>query len=393
MNTVLGTSQIMPASLLVCFSHLRWDFVVQRPHHLLKRAARVYRVVYFEEAMREDVAAPVLRMRDDPSGVTIATPILPWHIADELSAVRDLLDDMLAQSPQDGLITWYYTPMALEFSDHLKPDVCVYDCMDELAAFDNPPPGLVANENRLFERSDLVFTGGRSLYEAKQNRHPSVHCFPSSIDFDHFHVARFTQPDPADQEGIPFPRIGFFGVIDERMDLGLVRHAANQMPDVQFVMLGPVCKIDAAALPQAPNLHWLGPKAYADLPGYLANWQAGWMPFALNEATRFISPTKTPEFLAAGLPLTSTAIRDVVEPYGSAGIVAIADRDGIVAALRTSLLPRPQGWQEKADRMLGETSWNRTWATMHRHMSRMQIHRSAVGTGLRAVVRPALEAV
>jgi hypothetical protein len=375
MNKAVAAPLIAPDSLLICFSHLRWDFVVQRPHHLLKRAAKTYRVVFFEEPMREAVDTPQLRQRTDPSGVVIATPILPHETANEAAVLRGLLDKLIASAPQEGLITWYYTPMALTFSAHLMPDVCVYDCMDELSAFANPPPGLTDLENQLFEMSDLVFTGGRSLYEAKKLRHTEVHCFPSSIDAEHFHRARFVQPEPADQADIAFPRIGFFGVIDERMDLDLVRHAADRMPDVQFVMLGPIAKIDPAALPQGPNLHWLGPKHYSELPGYLANWQAGWMPFALNEATRFISPTKTPEFLAAGLALTSTAVKDVVDPYGKSHVVRIADHDTIVEALRESLGARKDGWQERVDKMLSETSWNRTWAAMQRYISRTQFGR------------------
>jgi glycosyltransferase involved in cell wall biosynthesis len=347
---------------------------------LLTRAAQAYRVVCFEEPVYEPVARPALRQRQDPSGVTIATPVLPQGTADPDAAQRRLLDALVGESPQQGLITWYYTPMALGFSAHLKPDVCVYDCMDELSAFRGAPPGLRSQEDELFKRSDVVFTGGRSLYEAKRTRHADVFCFPSSIDVAHFHRARLPRPDPADQAAIPFPRIGFFGVIDERMDLGLVAATAVALPQVQFVMLGPVSKIDAGLLPLAPNLHWLGPKPYQALPEYLANWQAGWMPFALNEATRFISPTKTPEFLAAGLPVTSTAVRDVVDPYGKNGVVRIADQTTMVAALTESLGARDPGWQERVDRMLSETSWTRTWATMHRHIVRRQLIHSRIQT-------------
>jgi hypothetical protein len=160
----------------------------------------------------------------------------------------------------------------------------------------------------LFERADLVFTGGYSLYEAKRRRHPQVFAFPSSVDAAHFRKARAGRPDPADQSGIAFPRVGFFGVIDERMDLDLVAHTAAKMPDTQFVMLGPVVKIDPDTLPRLPNVHWLGGKSYDELPEYMANWTAGWMPFALNAATRFISPTKTPEFRTCCAATPATAL-------------------------------------------------------------------------------------
>jgi hypothetical protein len=250
--------------------------------------------------------------------------------------------------------------------------------MDELSAFRDPPPGLLEREDRLFELADLVFTGGHSLHEAKRRRHPRVYAFPSSVDVGHFAAALARPADPADQAAILRPRIGFFGVIDERMDLCLVARAAADCPEIQFVMLGPVVKIDPGTLPRAPNLHWLGPKAYADLPAYLGGWDAGWMPFALDASTRFISPTKTPEFLAAGLPLTSTAVADVVRGYGTRGLVAIADASGIAAKLRASLAPPDPGWRRRVETHLAETSWDGTWAEMARHLDRVAAERVVI---------------
>jgi glycosyltransferase involved in cell wall biosynthesis len=214
----------------------------------------------------------------------------------------------------------------------------------------------------------VVFTGGLSLQDAKQGAHPNVRCFPSSIEMEVFAKARQPQAEPAAQAGIPTPRVGFFGVIDERMDLALVAEVAAAAPDLQFVMLGPVVKIDPATLPQAANIHWLGQQSYADLPKFMAHWQAGWMPFALNEATRFISPTKTPEFLAAGLPLASTAVPDVVRTYGEAGFVTIADASTMVGALRGLLKPRNPREQARIDAFLARGSWDRTWAGMAGHI-------------------------
>jgi hypothetical protein len=353
-----------PLPLLVCFSHLRWDLVVQRPHHLLRRAAATCKVVYFEETVRHD-GADRLELRGDPSGVVIATPHLGHGTQDVEGSVRRLLDNLIVDIPHRTLITWYYTPMALAFSAHLAADVCVYDCMDELSAFHFAPDALGFLEDRLFSNCDLVFTGGRSLYEAKQHRHPSVHCLPSSIDTAHFGKARAPMPDPSDQRDLPKPRVGFFGVIDERMDLDLVRSTAAAMPETQFVMLGPVVKINPHDLPRGPNLHWLGPKSYDALPAYLANWQAGWMPFALNEATRFISPTKTPEFLAAGLRLASTAIADVVTPYGHKGLVAIADATTMPVVLNHALTVPAPGLRKRVDDHLSTMSWDKTWSVMH----------------------------
>ena len=176
----------------------------------------------------------------------------------------------------------------------------------------------------MLARADLVFTGGQSLYEAKRGQHPRVFAFPSSVDAAHFARARRATDDPADQAAIPHPRLGFFGVIDERMDLDLLAAIADARPDWHLVIIGPVVKVDPASYRERANIHYLGKKDYQELPGYLAGWDVALLPFAINESTRFISPTKTPEYLAAGKPVVSTPIRDVVRPYGMRGLVHIA---------------------------------------------------------------------
>ena len=359
--------------LLLCLSHLRWNFVFQRPQHLMSRAARSHDVVFLEEPVfQPGVATPRLERHPVPEGVTVAVPVLPEGMTDEqaIGAQRALLDTLLAPEAGRRLIAWFYTPMALNFAGHLAPDVTVYDCMDELSAFRGAPPGMLRLEQALLDRADLVFSGGRSLYEAKRDRHPRVFCFPSSIDAAHFGKARAPQPDPADQGGIPRPRVGFFGVVDERMDLELVGALAELRPDWRFVMIGPVVKIDPDALPRSPNLHWLGVKSYAELPAYLSGWDAGFMPFARNESTRFISPTKTPEFLAAGLPVVSTPIADVVSDWGGGGLVDIAGDAPAFADALGRVLNRPRAeWLRDVDRRLAEISWDRTWDGMRLKMS------------------------
>lgn len=354
--------------LLVCFSHLRWDFVWQRPQHLLSRAAKSFNVLLIEEPIFEAGTKPHMDVSLRPSGVRVAVPMLPWGLSDGevVAAQRKLVDELLKAERFGPRVFWYYTPMALAFTRHLDCDVCVYDNMDELSAFRGASPELLALEKALFAKSDLVFTGGMSLYEAKKDRHHSVHGFPSSIDFDHFAKARALRgPEPADQAPIAHPRLGFFGVIDERMDVDLVGEVADLRPDWHFVMIGPVVKIDPATLPQRPNIHWIGGKSYSDLPGYLAKWDVGFMPFAINEATRFISPTKTPEFLAAGVPVVSTPITDVVRPYGEKGLVEIARSAPEIVEAAERLLARPkEEWLARVDRHLAAGSWNKTWAAM-----------------------------
>jgi glycosyltransferase involved in cell wall biosynthesis len=366
-----GEHKLKP--LLLCFTHLRWSFVYQRPQHLFSRAAKHYRVIYLEDPLYAAIDEPRIDLSAGPGAVTIAVPVLPETTPEKerVALRRQLLDDLLAETGAPDIV-WYYTPMALEFSDHIRARVCVYDCMDELTGFRGAPPALRQYEQLLFERADIVFTGGFSLYEAKRTEHDNVHAFPSSIEVAHFAAAREPNlAEPADQLNIPRPRIGYCGVVDERMDLDLVDRLASLLSDCHFMMIGPVAKIEAADLPQRPNLHWLGGKQYDELPRYLASWDLGFMPFALNAATRYISPTKTPEFLAAGLPVVSTPVRDVVRVYGEAGLVEIAGDAAEFAKKARTLLARPRGaWLERVDRHLVTTSWDKTWAGMHELIER-----------------------
>lgn len=351
---------------LVCFSHLRWDFVYQRPQHLLSRASLTTQVYYFEEPVFNGETAELVR-RQTSSAVVVMVPHLPagQGAEQDTRAMRNLLDQFLQSERFDDLTFWYYTPLALRFSDHIRPDYCVYDCMDELSAFRFAPPELLSAEKQLLAKSDVVFTGGESLYEAKRHSHNHVFCFPSSVDKAHFSQARAMPRQSA--TSIPAgPRVGFFGVIDERMDLDLVERLARLRSDMQFIMLGPLAKVGEAELPRAANLHWLGPKDYLDLPGHLAGWDAGFMPFALNESTRFISPTKTPEFLSAGLPLVSTNIVDVARPYGQLGLVEIAH----TAEQFAEALDRVIGQRDdkrrlaRVDEFLADKSWDDTFCQM-----------------------------
>ncbi len=355
---------------LLCFAHLRWNFVYQRPQHLLKRAARQCRVWYVEEPVWQDTLH--LEIRLVTNNLRVVVPHLPRGI-DEQTTIRlqrQLINQLIEQQNITDYITWYYTPMALLFTDHLRPALVLYDCMDELSAFLGAPPQLIEQEKRLLNRADVVFTGGYSLYEAKQKRHPNVYAFPSCIDYDHFSQARSLATrgpldDPHDQAAIGGPRIGYSGVIDERLDMTLLGNLAKQRPDWQFILLGPVVKIDPATLPQGPNLHFLGMKEYLELPAYFSNWQVAMMPFAINEATRYISPTKTPEYLAAGLPVVSTPIRDVVRTYGNWERVRIADSVADFERGISLALQKPVGNDELAlDQFLREQSWDRTWQRM-----------------------------
>jgi UDP-galactopyranose mutase len=349
---------------VLCFSHLRWNFVFQRPQHLMTRCARDRRVFFFEEPIVTDaVEQPSLRV--EPSDqVTVATPHLPpgMEPAASVRALRALLAQLMRDHRIDDYVSWFYTPLALPFARDLSPVSIVYDCMDELSAFKGAPASLRAYEAELMQRASLVLTGGRALYEAKQHLHANIHAFPSSVDVGHFAQAREITTDAPDQAEIPRPRLGFCGVIDERMDLELIDAVAAARPEWHIVMLGPVVKIDPATLPRRPNIHYLGPRTYKELPHYLAGWDVALLPFARNEATRFISPTKTPEYLAAGRPVVSTSIQDVVRPYGEQGLVRIADDAGtFVGACAAALAEDAENRRARADALVRTMSWDATW--------------------------------
>ena len=378
---------------LICLSHLRWNFVFQRPQHLLTRFAQGRRVFFIEEPIfspdtcvypetfKASGGVGWLDVTRHDSGVWVVVPHLQERLSQEEAnaAQQVLLDALFAEHEISKYICWYYTPMARAFTRHLEPLAVVYDCMDELSAFKGASPMLREREAELFSRADLVFTGGQSLYEAKRDQHENVYAFPSSVEVPHFAQARTLTEEPADQANISHPRLGFYGVIDERMDLELLEGIAKARPDWHLVMIGPVVKIDPASLPRRENIHYLGSKDYKQLPAYLAGWDLAMLPFARNESTRFISPTKTPEYLAAGKPVVSTSIRDVVRPYGQEGLVRIADTIAeFVAAAEAAMSEDTQasGWLNRVDAFLEQISWDRTWSSM------MQLIESALATRL-----------
>ena len=366
------SAQDPSAATLICFSHLRWNFVFQRPQHLMSRFARDMTVIFWEEPVeipRGETAYLKVRDTDDFPNVRLVVPHLPEGMPEPAreAALARLLDAHLA-AVRGPLIAWYYTPMMLPFSKLITPDVTVYDAMDELSKFKFAPEHLLGLEQELIDRADVVFTGGSSLYEAKKDRHHNVHCFPSSVDRVHFLKARAQLFDPADQEELPRPRLGFYGVLDERFDTELLYKVAEMRPDWSLVMVGPIVKIAPEDLPHRHNIHYLGPKTYDQLPAYLAGWDVALMPFAMNESTQFISPTKTPEYLAGGKPVVSTPIRDVVRHYGQLEGVGIASTaEEFVAACERALElahDREGGWLAEADLMLSATSWDTTQARM-----------------------------
>ena len=355
---------------IVCFSHLRWDFVFQRPQHLLTRLADHFRIYYIEE--------PVFHQEQDHytevvhNNIHIVKPHLKGSHEDANVAPRQklLLRNLFYKHKINDYILWYYTPMALEISNDLKPVITVYDCMDELSAFKFAHPALKQMEKELLNKADVVFCGGNILYNAKKHQHNNIYPFPSSIDKKHFGSARHIKQDPADQASIPSPRFGFYGVIDERFDIELVKQVAEAKPEWHFVLIGPVVKIDPETLPRRDNIHYLGGKKYSELPAYLSGWDVAMVSFALNESTQYISPTKTPEYLAGGKPVISTAIKDVVNSYGKHDLVHIINNADEFIEVATKELAQTdkQAWLQKVDRHLANDSWEITVQHMRKLM-------------------------
>lgn len=351
---------------IVVFSHLRWNFVFQRPQHLLSRLAVHYPVLFIEEPIQtEDSSVSAFLHQSTPApNVTVCVPHTPVAMAgfhdDQLPHLQKLLEPLV--TPLIDPIVWLYTPMALPLLPELHARLVVYDCMDELAAFRNAPKQLLQRESAVLRQADLVFTGGQSLFRAKRDRNPHVFCFPSSVDAGHFGQAIERHQSHVAQQHIPHPRAGYYGVIDERIDCDLIAQLADARPSLQIVLVGPVVKIDAARLPQRPNIHYFDQQPYEVLPEFLAGWDLCLLPFALNESTRFISPTKTLEYMAAQLPIVSTRITDVAEPYGD--VVRIADdAAGFIAACDSALAEDFETRTRHNARMqeiVAGTSWDRT---------------------------------
>jgi UDP-galactopyranose mutase len=390
---------------IVVLSHLRWSFVYQRPQHLLSRLAARHRVLFVEEPEFDgSLDAPRWERSEPERRVTVYRPRTrspaPGFHADQLEELTRLMPALL--DDLDGLTpaAWLYTPLAVPLLDALRPSAVVYDCMDELSMFQGAPPELITREAELFARADVVFTGGPSLYRAKRDRHPNVHCFPSSVDADHFGRARPRRPrgvrsdEPADQDALPHPRLGYYGVLDERLDYPLLAAVADAHPEWHLVLVGPLAKIDPAILPRRPNIHYLGQRTYGELPAYLAGWDVCLLPFALNDSTRFISPTKTLEYMAAERPIVSTPITDVAEPYGDVARIA-AGPAAFVAACEAALDESEEERTRRVGRMrevLARTSWDATAAGMERLMTEAVARRGAPGPTERTEISNATQA-
>lgn len=358
---------------LICFCHIRWNFVYQRPQHLMERFAKHNRVFFIEEPVFDQSGKPFMEVNKDGQNLWIIKPhLIHGYSPDEnVFQQKILLSSFYDEYVIKNYTHWYYTPMALIISNHLQPEMIIYDCMDELSNFNFAPPELKQREKELFRVADLVFTGGHNLYKAKKNAHNNIFPFPSSIDKGHFEKARSIRKEPADQVNLSHPIFGFYGVVDERFDIDILREVATRKPQWSFVIIGPVIKIDPATLPQLGNIHYLGARNYEVLPYYLSGWDIAMIPFLLNDSTKYISPTKTPEYLAAGVPVISSSIVDVVNPYAINNLIHIAnDADAFIDKAEKELaVTDKKSWIDRVDFFLKENSWDQTWREMMQHIN------------------------
>ncbi|MFN8528571.1 MAG: glycosyltransferase [Anaerolineae bacterium] len=363
---------------LICISHLRWDFVWQRPQHLLSRLAVRHRILFVEEPIASTEATEprlevTIRPLSNGAEVSVVRLIQPVEAerwighGDPLTqqTYTLMLNAYLKAHGFDHPMLWLYTPMASDFVSAIPYSLLIVDVMDQLSAFKGAPRELARNEAMLLPVTDVIFTGGMSLYRDKVLFNAHTYCFPSGVETKHFARAMqresFRKPAPLD--AMQGPILGYFGVIDERMDLELIRTIAERHPDWNLVLLGPVVKIDPAELPHAPNIHYPGMKTYEELPAYLAYFDVALIPFALTDSTRYLSPTKTLEYMAAHKPIVSTAIDDVRELYGD--VVRIGDtHDEFITHIEAALAENPQS-KRSSDRwarelsLLDENSWDR----------------------------------
>ena len=342
---------------MIVFCHLRWQFVYQRPQHIISRMAREMNVLMVEEPLHFNEG------EENTANLIAVTPQL--HILQpkvrNIEAIAGVLADHVLN--KDVSIGWFYSASFSPLLEALSFETIVYDCMDELSLFKGAPQQLIDQEKYLMANADIVFTGGKSLYESKKEMHDNVYCFPSSVDEAHFAQARNGIAVPEDIASIKWPIIGYFGVIDERIDLDLVRESAARLPDVSFVMIGPLAKIEDGDLPKARNIHYLGMKSYEELPGYLKAFDVAMMPFALNDATKFISPTKTLEYMAAGKPIISTRIKDVVRDYSHC-VELVATSEDFCNGI-TKIRDLESGRSSHYTEILKNTSWDATAAKMN----------------------------
>lgn len=362
---------------LIVHCHLRWDFVWQRPQQIFSRLAESHPVLFIEDPVIADGEARLDITGPHPN-VARLVPVLPPSCAHSVDAQCDATLPLIRQALRDhpllagrfeDAVQWFYSPMTAPcFLGRFGGQGVVYDCMDELANFRFAPPDITERERFVLSKADVVFTGGHQLFESKSKHHHNVHFYGCGVDVDHYGTARLDETQvPASVALLPRPVFGYFGVIDERLDYGLLTTLAECFPEASIVMAGPFAKVERTELPDRPNIHWLGQQSYSDLPALVKGFDVCLMPFALNEATKYINPTKTLEYMAAGKPIVSTAIADVVRNFTP--IVEVAhSRDGFLEAVERAWREPDPALIEHGVARAADASWDAIVGAMRHHI-------------------------
>jgi glycosyltransferase involved in cell wall biosynthesis len=362
---------------LIVHCHLRWDFVWQRPQQIFSRLADNHRILFMEDPVIAE-GEPRLDITEVQPNIVRLVPQIPQALA--VNSDRDaeiflpLIRQALREHPLlagrfDMPVQWFYSPMSAPgYLGQFGGKGVVYDCMDELASFRFAPPDIADRERFVLSKADVVFTGGYQLFESKSKHHGNVHFYGCGVDVEHYGKARLEETEvPASVASLPRPVFGYFGVIDERLDYELVAALADRFPEASVVMAGPFAKVDRAELPDRPNIHWLGQQSYSDLPALVKGFDVCLMPFALNEATKYINPTKTLEYMAGGKPVVSTAIADVVRNFTPIVQVARSPEEFVGAVERAWRTPDTRLIAEGIERASG-SSWDATVASMRHNI-------------------------
>ena len=364
---------------IIVHCHLCWDWVWQRPQQFLSRLSQKHKILFVETVRPDDsLVTPLAQMRtaENFPNITILRLQFPgwrWNDGNYVDAERRKIVREALQGPLKGQfdnpVQWFYDPMAVTaFSGQMGEIGTVYDCMDELSKFRGAPPEMITREAELLREADVVFTGGRKLFESKSKHNGNCHFYGCGVDIEHFGKARLAEtPLPEDLRQIRKPVLGFFGVVDERMDYELIEKLGKSNPDWSVVIIGPRTKVEESALPKGPNIHWFGGREYQQLPGYCKGFDVCMMPFALNEATEYINPTKSLEYMATGKPIVSSAVADVVRNFGS--VVQIGKSHEEFIELCREALKHPD--QERIERglaMAAENSWESIVGKLDQHM-------------------------
>lgn len=364
---------------IIVHCHLRWEGVWQRPQQFLSRIAQRHKILFVEGPLlrpsNDDPTFELIPVPDHPN-VTVMRTHFPesrfqdgdWVDSQRLWLLKEALAGPLRGQFEEP-VQWFYDPMAAPcFIGKVNERANVYDCMDELSQFKFAPPEIKAREQRLLAAADVVFAGGRKMWLSKSRYNDNAHFYGCGVDVKHFAKARAAETEvPADVAGVKKPILGYFGVVDERLDYELIAKLADADRDWSVVMVGPVVKVDPASLPKRPNLHWLGRREYAQLPNYTKAFDICLMPFALNEATEYINPTKALEYMATGRPIISTAVPDVVSNFGEVVSIAISP-DCFVEMCQRALANPDDEAIERGLKMADSNQWEAIVAKLENHI-------------------------